>query len=755
MTAPHATASNNTALPAAVGSVFTAPGGAVPGALMAAEIQEQPESLARLLEHGRPDIARLAAILRDTDIRYVLLAARGTSDHAALYAKYLIETVLGLPAGLASPSSLTVYGAEPKMDGVLWLAVSQSGGSPDLVDSTAAAARGGALTVAVTNAPSSPLAAASRHHLDILAGPERAVAGRGQRAAAVADVQLLRLLAAPVGVLVAVDVLLHQPGRDPQHPRRHRPALGLVAVEEPGPGVSSQHVGELPGQVVSVGDPGVRAVAAGRRNDVRGVTREQHPPLHKAFGDLLRHVPGEAGADRHRHIGRADGRAHQLGAAGIGEVVQALAVLRAVADDQGAARQRVVVHQDPHDLGVLHMDDAVAPVAEDRAQVRAEGDAHVAGQHTAAVPRHLERLAHGAARPVAGQQPVAAEGVGAVVVREDRGDPVGVLREGEEFRAEPQVRAQCHGALTQQRLQPVLRKQQEPGGSEVAQLVVALQLLLAEQDFAGEGGHPGPGSVRLEAGGLPQGGVLDVHLAQQFGGPRVVPDRSGVDGSAWVLLHEGAADSVVGEEHGGGQADEAAADDEDGERMGGGAGRGVRYTVHVDNLYRAWRVVNRDRFAARHGEMSAISARKSSRAGAARSAKARVGGAGASDTQAKDADATRAKHAGAHPMRTKSTTRATAATTKKAGRICMGLQRKNVRRANRTALSCTTRWPRALFRIPAPHAATRNERAPAAVWHRTWLGFLEPELERMCDDSAETLHDRAADRRHDPHRLSD
>lgn len=165
MTAQHITAPNN--------STATTP---LPGSLMAAEILEQPEALARQLEHGRPAITRVAGVLRNADIKFVLLAARGTSDHAALYAKYLIETVLGLPAGLASPSSLTVYGAKPKMDGVLWLAVSQSGGSPDLVDSTAAAARGGALTVAVTNAPSSPLATAAKHHLDILAGPERAVA---------------------------------------------------------------------------------------------------------------------------------------------------------------------------------------------------------------------------------------------------------------------------------------------------------------------------------------------------------------------------------------------------------------------------------------------------------------------------------------------------------------------------------------------------------------------------------------------------
>src|SRR5687767_6656319 len=164
----------NTPTPAST-ATGTATALQVPGSLMAAEILEQPEALARQLDQGQAGIRRLAATLRDADIRFVLLAARGTSDHAALYAKYLIETVLGLPAGLASPSSLTVYGAEPRMNGVLWLAVSQSGGSPDLVDSTAAAARAGAVTVAVTNAPSSPLAAAARHHVDILAGPERAV----------------------------------------------------------------------------------------------------------------------------------------------------------------------------------------------------------------------------------------------------------------------------------------------------------------------------------------------------------------------------------------------------------------------------------------------------------------------------------------------------------------------------------------------------------------------------------------------------
>jgi glucosamine--fructose-6-phosphate aminotransferase (isomerizing) len=149
---------------------------AAPGALMAQEIDQQPETLTRLLEAGTPHIRDVVAQIRQADPRFVVLAARGTSDHAAVYAKYLIEVALGLPVGLASPSTTTVYDAPRVYDRVLWLAVSQSGGSPDLVASTRAAAAGGALTVSVTNAPDSPLAAATHHHVDILAGPERSVA---------------------------------------------------------------------------------------------------------------------------------------------------------------------------------------------------------------------------------------------------------------------------------------------------------------------------------------------------------------------------------------------------------------------------------------------------------------------------------------------------------------------------------------------------------------------------------------------------
>jgi glucosamine--fructose-6-phosphate aminotransferase (isomerizing) len=146
------------------------------GTIMAAEIGEQPAVLGRILQDGWPEIQRVAAAVRDRRPRFVLFVARGTSDHAAIYAKYLVETRLALPAGLTSPSTMTVYDARPAMQDVLVVAVSQSGASPDLVEPLVRARAGGAITVAITNTPGSPLATAAEFHLDVLAGPERAVA---------------------------------------------------------------------------------------------------------------------------------------------------------------------------------------------------------------------------------------------------------------------------------------------------------------------------------------------------------------------------------------------------------------------------------------------------------------------------------------------------------------------------------------------------------------------------------------------------
>jgi glucosamine--fructose-6-phosphate aminotransferase (isomerizing) len=147
-----------------------------PGQLMAAEIADQPAVFERISTEGLPDIRRVAREISTAEPRFVVLAARGTSDHAALYAKYLVEILLGRPAGLASPSTMTAYAARPDLRDVLFVAVSQSGGSPDLVESLTIARRCGALTLAVTNAPSSALASAAQLHIDVLAGPEKAVA---------------------------------------------------------------------------------------------------------------------------------------------------------------------------------------------------------------------------------------------------------------------------------------------------------------------------------------------------------------------------------------------------------------------------------------------------------------------------------------------------------------------------------------------------------------------------------------------------
>ncbi|WP_431947271.1 SIS domain-containing protein [Actinacidiphila sp. bgisy167] len=156
-------------------SVPTPTGRPMPGRIMAGEMAEQPAVLRRILEEGAPRILRTAREIAARGPRFVLLTARGTSDNAALYAKYLVEVVLGKPAGLTSMSTTTAYGARPDLTDCLVVTVSQSGGSPDLVASTRAAREAGAITLAVTNNPGSPLAGVSEFHIDVLAGPEKAL----------------------------------------------------------------------------------------------------------------------------------------------------------------------------------------------------------------------------------------------------------------------------------------------------------------------------------------------------------------------------------------------------------------------------------------------------------------------------------------------------------------------------------------------------------------------------------------------------
>jgi glucosamine--fructose-6-phosphate aminotransferase (isomerizing) len=146
------------------------------GSLMIGEIREQPAVLARLLDGERRAMLRLAATIRRRPPAAVFLAARGTSDNAAVYGRYLFETLLRIPSGLASPSVVTIYRKTPRLRGTLVVGLSQSGRSTDIVRYVEAARLAGARTVAITNDAGSPLAAAAHDTLRLHAGIERSVA---------------------------------------------------------------------------------------------------------------------------------------------------------------------------------------------------------------------------------------------------------------------------------------------------------------------------------------------------------------------------------------------------------------------------------------------------------------------------------------------------------------------------------------------------------------------------------------------------
>jgi glucosamine--fructose-6-phosphate aminotransferase (isomerizing) len=146
------------------------------GLRMREEIAEQPDRWRHLLTDGATELATARARIWADPPRVVLFVARGTSDHAALYANYLVQTGLRVPAASASPSVVTLYQARPDLRDVLVVAVSQSGGSPDLVSFVQTARAGGARTLTLTNDPSSALAAISDDVIDVRAGRETAVA---------------------------------------------------------------------------------------------------------------------------------------------------------------------------------------------------------------------------------------------------------------------------------------------------------------------------------------------------------------------------------------------------------------------------------------------------------------------------------------------------------------------------------------------------------------------------------------------------
>jgi len=147
-----------------------------PGDRIRSEIAEQPARWDEFLQHEGARLRGLRELLRASPPRLVLFVARGTSDNAALYANYLVQTSLRVPAASASPSAVTLYDAQLALRDVVVVAVSQSGESPDLVSFIEMARRGGAMTLGLTNRAGSALARAVDEVVDLHAGLETAVA---------------------------------------------------------------------------------------------------------------------------------------------------------------------------------------------------------------------------------------------------------------------------------------------------------------------------------------------------------------------------------------------------------------------------------------------------------------------------------------------------------------------------------------------------------------------------------------------------
>ncbi len=142
--------------------------------LLEQEIQSQPAVIRRLLDAEVPHIAEITRRL--PPFKYVLIAARGSSDHTALYASYAWAALAGYPVALATPSLHTLYHTPPRLGGALVVGISQSGQSPDILAVLEEGKKQGRPTLAITNDGFSPLAALADHVVELHAGLERSVA---------------------------------------------------------------------------------------------------------------------------------------------------------------------------------------------------------------------------------------------------------------------------------------------------------------------------------------------------------------------------------------------------------------------------------------------------------------------------------------------------------------------------------------------------------------------------------------------------
>lgn len=159
--------------------------------ILHSEIFEQPDIIKNLLDQETENVTRIAAEISKHNVRYIVIAARGTSDNAARYGQYIFGAINRLTVALATPSLFGIYQSPPRFNDALVIGISQSGQSPDIVSVIAEAKAQGSPTIAITNDPQSPLAQAASHLIQLRAGTEKSIAATKTYTAQLVSLALL------------------------------------------------------------------------------------------------------------------------------------------------------------------------------------------------------------------------------------------------------------------------------------------------------------------------------------------------------------------------------------------------------------------------------------------------------------------------------------------------------------------------------------------------------------------------------------
>ncbi|MGB1285987.1 MAG: SIS domain-containing protein, partial [Aggregatilineales bacterium] len=159
--------------------------------LLRQEIDEQPAVLQRLLDEQQEQVDKIAKVIQEFDPAFISIAARGTSDNAARYAKYVFGKGCGLATTLAAPSLHTIYESPPNLSKALVIGISQSGQAEDVRTVLENARNQGACTLAITNFDDSPMAQTAEYHLSLLAGEELSIAATKTYTAQLMNIAML------------------------------------------------------------------------------------------------------------------------------------------------------------------------------------------------------------------------------------------------------------------------------------------------------------------------------------------------------------------------------------------------------------------------------------------------------------------------------------------------------------------------------------------------------------------------------------